>query len=96
MSRIRVDISAIRHANYNVPGIVSKMNTTKKTIGSFKRRVPEEIMTRYSIRQRIEKVYTDIEELERKINALYDITNSCVSQYESAENENMSNANMFI
>ena len=96
MSRIQIDLSAVRSANYNVPNISSKVNNTKRSVGILKWRIPDEIAGRYNIRQRMEKVYTDIDQLENKINALHDITSSCVLQYESVENENNRNADMFI
>lgn len=96
MSKIQVDLGAIRSANYNVPNISSKVNNTKRMLGIVKWKIPEDIVARYSIRQRIENVYSEIDQIEKKLNEIHSVTNSCVCQYEKAENDNTHNADMFI
>lgn len=96
MSRIQIDLSTIRSANYEMPHISSKVNNAKRSIGILKWRIPDDIAGYYNIRQRMENVYVEVNQLENKINALYDIINSCVIQYENTENENDHNANMFL
>lgn len=96
MARIKVNLSSIRTANYNVPGIVTKVEIPKRNLGILKWRISEEITARYNIKNRLNDVYNRMESVQRQISDVYNITNSCISQYEAAERDNSKNADAFL
>lgn len=96
MSRIYVNIRGIRNANYNVPSILSGVSHAGKSLKNLSRKIAAEIRAGRRIQQRLDHAYAEIRALEKQIDELYKITNSCVAQYESAERENSRNAEMFL
>lgn len=96
MSKIYVNYGRIREGNYALPYMESKENSVKKRVNRLKNNIPACICDKYQIRQRLEQICKDISEIERQTSQLYEITNSCMEQYEAAENENSRNIKEFL
>lgn len=92
---IYVNVKEVRNANYNIPSIASKVEGVGKSLGSLRTRMAEEIVAQQRIRQRLTDAYNEMSSLERQLNELYKITDSCVTQYETAERANLHNAELF-
>lgn len=95
MSKIYVNTKQIRNINCDVPNIVSKVSSTRRTLGMLKGKITEDIAARKQIKQRLDNMYREMDALEKQINELYRFTNSCIVQYEETENRNSRNAEMF-
>lgn len=95
MSMIYIDMREIRNANYNVLPISSEVNHAQKKLRTLRWNIEEEIAAHKRIGQRLAGLCNEMGLLERWINELYEITNLCVMQYETAERENFHNAELF-
>ncbi len=95
MSRIYVNISEIRNANYGMPSLSSKADNVKRAVGLMRYRVIAEVAARYSIKERLNDVYREIGKIEEKMDEMYAVTNSCVEQYDQTERENSHNIDQF-
>lgn len=96
MSKIYMDFSEIRKANYVLPYLEMKAESVKRRIDRLKREMPDAVRDSYQISQRLEQVCRSIGGVEYQINQLHEVTNFCVEQYEAAEYENSRNAEAFL
>ena len=96
MPRLYVNLYEVRKANYGLRPLEFKIKHVKADIKTIKYRIPTEISQKRRIRERINQVCSDISRLEKKIDELYQITSSCMEQYEYAELKNTENAKGFF
>ena len=95
MSKLYVNPYEVRRANYRLRPLEAQVSHVRADLRKIKGKIPLEISQKRQIRQRIGQVCSDISRLERKIEELYEITGSCMEQYEYAELKNTENAKMF-
>lgn len=96
MSKIYVNYSEIRKANFVLPYLEMKADSVKRRIARTRRELPDDICSSYEIGQRLEQVCRSVGAVEYQMNQLHEVTNFCVEQYEAAEYENSRNAEAFL
>ena len=95
MSEIKIDIKKVRNANYNVPSMTSNLSAQKKYVNMLKWRIASDIQNRRNIRNRLDDILRQIEKEEEKLNDIYEVTKSAVTQYTNVETRLTTNASRF-
>lgn len=95
MAVINIDIKKVRNANYDLPSMISNLSTQKKYISMLKWRIPSEIQDRRNIRERLDAALQEIDRAEQRLDDIYKVTGSAVTQYMNMEANLTANASKF-
>lgn len=95
MSDINVDMRKVRSLNQNLYSMERQIEYAQRGISRIAAEIPDEILARQQIRERLKEVSRETERLIVQLEELRDVTNSCMDQYAEAENKNSRNAAVF-
>ncbi len=90
-----LDMRKVRSLNQNLYSMEQQIVYAQKGISRISVEIPNEILARQQIRERLKEVVRETEHLIMQLEELRDATNSCMDQYAEAENKNSRNAAVF-
>ena len=95
MAAINVDMKKIKNANYNLPSMISSIDTQKRYVNMLKWRIPSEIQDRRGIRERLNSVSRELDKAQQMLSGVYNVTGSAMTQYANMEKTLTENAARF-
>ncbi len=96
MSAIYIHLNRVREANYTLPDIEDGALLVRSRIQRTKKEIPDYILSKYQIGQRLSDACREIGRLGDRLGYLYEIINVCMEQYADTEIENKRNADAFL
>ncbi len=85
MADVSIDIKRVRNTNYAVPGMLSSLDRSEKSVNMLKWRIPGEVQNRRDIRNRLAAIVRDISRAEEMLGKIYRITEEGINQYSETE-----------
>ena len=97
MAVIDINLKEVKEANQILPSLSCILSGVKRELSLLKWKIPEEEpdIDNESLRERISEIAKKVDHIESKLNEVYILTNSCVSQYMEMEERILSNQDIF-
>ena len=96
MRKTDINISKTRSANYLLPPVISMLESEKKSISLLKWRIAPEVQGRRNLTGRLNAAVREMEYIAKKLNDIYEVTESALLQLEKTENALNDNISKFI
>lgn len=95
MERIEIHLRELKAANQRMPSALSSIENIKRNVSLLRWRIPAEIQERRDIRVRLEAVLEELVSAEKKLQGIYTVTDSAITQYMNTDGELKKNAESF-
>lgn len=96
MAEFYIDYRKLKNTNGLLPNIVANVNLARRNIGVLRWRIPEELLVRRNLRNRLNEVYGKLQNIEQRVNSIYNFTNNCIIQYKNVEQTNQNILEEFL
>lgn len=96
MAEINIDIREVRHVSYELPGLEARADSIQSRTRQLKQDVPDVILEKYQIGERLITVCHEMEKWREKVKELFEVTKSCMEYYAEAERKNEKNADRLL
>lgn len=96
MTEFYIDYKNLKNVNCLLPNIVASINSTRRNIGVLRWRIPEELLNKRNLRNRLDTVCKRLQHIEQKVNSIYNFTNNCIMQYKNVEQTNLNLSDKFL
>lgn len=95
MATININLSEAEIENAKMPVISDRVSNVKSSMGILRWRISEEVSGQRNIRERMEKICTELEEARDMIDDLYQVIQGSIYKYKETDRVIFTNADQF-